>query len=267
MGVLFFTGVIGFDPGDTERTVQIGDFSISGTQEELDKITTLCVYGDKGVSTEWSEDEWSHVRISWFLGDFYARSLTSDYSLEYNGNPIGRGDMSDLNGLEYLRNLEVLVVEGQRVTDISPVCKLKKVKYMSMRCNLIESLAGIEEMESLEKADFRYNKLTDVSSIFKCPQITKIDLALNPYLSDLGCDYAPNVTTLNIFNMPDCGIDDVSAVGEIDMSVVDISHNPKITSLEPLLQCEHLKKIIVSMDMVPLTKIFDGSGVIVEVLP
>ena len=73
--------------------------------------------------------------------------------------------------------------------------------------------------------------------------------------------------TIGTLYMPDCGIDDVTAVGKIDMSVVDLSHNPKITSLEPLLQCEHLKKIIVSMDMVPLTKIFDGSGVIVEVLP
>lgn len=73
--------------------------------------------------------------------------------------------------------------------------------------------------------------------------------------------------TIGTLYMQDCGIDDVTAVGEIDLSVVDLSHNPKITSLAPLLQCEHLKKVIVSTDMVDLTGIFDGTGVIVEIVP
>lgn len=50
---LFLTGVIGFDPGDSEQTVEIGDFSISGTQAELDKITTLCIYGDREPTTDY----------------------------------------------------------------------------------------------------------------------------------------------------------------------------------------------------------------------
>ena len=240
VGVLFFTGVIGFDPGDEEQIVELPAFGISGTQEELDKITTLCTYGDQGVTTEWSEDEWSHVRIGWFLGNFDAGLLNSSGSMEYKGNPIGRGETSDLSGLEYLRNLEVLVIEGQRITDISPVCKLKKVKYLSMRCNLIESLAGIEEMESLEKADFRYNKLLDVSSLFRCPNITKIDLALNPYLTDLGCDYAPNVKTLNIFNTKvtkapviGVGLKNVSFSGEFS-DVTDYSFLSQAASFDYL---------------------------------
>lgn len=57
--------------------------------------------------------------------------------------------MADFSGLEYLRNLEVLVLEGQCITDISPVFKLKKLKYLSLGCNFIESVEGIKNLPGL----------------------------------------------------------------------------------------------------------------------
>ncbi|MBQ9902001.1 MAG: TIR domain-containing protein [Clostridia bacterium] len=88
-------------------------------------------------------------------------------------------------------------------------------------------------------------------------------------ISKRGTDtlYDLNGMTIGTLYMPDCGIDDITAVGDIDVSVVDISHNSGITSLVPLLKCEHLKKVIISKDMVPLTRVFDGTGIIVEIVP
>ena len=200
VGVLFFTGMIGFDPGDEKRTVQIGDFSISGTQAELDKITTLCIYGDreptnylvdKRVDLRGTTDDYSTFYVN-------PRQITEDNYLIFDNQLIRRGKISDLNWVKYLRNLEVLILDGQCIIDISPVFELKKLKRLDMMCNFVESLDGIEVMENLEYVNFSYNKLTDVSSLFRCPNIHDVCLAFNYDLTDLGCDYAPQVWALDI---------------------------------------------------------------------
>ena len=142
VGVLFFTGVIGFDPGDEKRTVQIGDFSISGTQAELDKITTLCIYGDreptnylvdKRVDLRGTTDDYSTFYVN-------PRQITEDNYFIFDNQLIRRGKISDLNWVKYLRNLEVLILDGQCIIDISPVFELKKLKRLDMMCNFVESL-------------------------------------------------------------------------------------------------------------------------------
>ena len=196
VGVLFFTGVIGFDPGDEEQVIELPAFGISGTQEELDKITTLCIYGDEAPKYELDEEI---MPLPW--GDFNdPKQMLESNTLELNGNIVSRGKMTDLNGLEFLRNLETLELKGQRISDISPIFKLKKLKYLNLRYNFIDSVEGIESMENLEAVELSANRLTDVSSLFRCPKLSDVTLDYNLDLCDLGCDYAPNISNLSIIH-------------------------------------------------------------------
>ena len=196
VGVLFFTGVIGFDPGDEEQVVELPAFGISGTQAELDKITTLCIYCDEAPKYELGEEV---MPLPW--GDFNdPRQMLESNTLELNGNIVSRGKMTDLNGLEFLRNLETLELKGQRISDISPIFKLKKLKYLSLRYNFIDSVEGIESMENLEAVELSANRLTDVSSLFRCPKLSDVTLDYKLDLCDLGCDYAPNISNLSIIH-------------------------------------------------------------------
>ena len=100
-----------------------------------------------------------------------------------------------------------------------------------MRCNFIQTLDGIEAMENLEVVNFSYNKLTDVSSLFKCPKIREICLAFNFELSDLGCDYAPNVADLDI---PFTKVEKAPVIGVGAENVWFVSNNTRVTDFSCL---------------------------------
>ena len=243
VGVLFFTGVIGFDPGDEEQVIELPAFGISGTQEELDKITTLCIYCDEAPKYELDEEI---MPLPW--GDFNdPKQMLESNTLELNGNIVSRGKMTDLNGLEFLRNLETLELKGQRISDISPIFKLKKLKYLSLRYNFIDSVEGIESMENLEAVELSANRLTDVSSLFRCPKLSDVTLDYNLELCDLGCDYAPNISNLSIVHTK---VEKVPIIGvgleevifrSCESNVTDYSFLSKVASFDGLSISGHVK--------------------------
>lgn len=85
-------------------------------------------------------------------------------SLDYQGPDYIR----DITPLQYMNNsLQGLSLQGNKITDISPLANLKSLKYLSIRDNRITSLNALDNKTLLSGLDFSINLVTDLSPLAK----------------------------------------------------------------------------------------------------
>lgn len=72
--------------------------------------------------------------------------------------------------------------------------------------------------------------------------------------------------TIGTLYMENMGAKDISAISGINVSDVDIAHNPDVASLDPLLECGGLKSVTVSQDMLDRAEDLADAGVELKVV-
>ena len=72
--------------------------------------------------------------------------------------------------------------------------------------------------------------------------------------------------TIGTLYMEDMGAGDISAISEVNVTEVDIAHNPDVDSLEPLLGCSGIESVTVSQDMLVKAKPLVDAGLEVKVV-
>ena len=112
-----------------------------------------------------------------------------------------------------------------------------------------------ETDEYRQSDEYILPRLNNSVDLAKYVKFSKYDRDSLKYLDGL---------TIGTLDLSKCGFTDISPVSGIDVSVVNVAQNPELASLEPLLECPHLQKVIVSRDMTELTGIFDGKDIIIE---
>ena len=123
------------------------------SKSELESIEELHIVGtevaDRGVQA------------------YYAGGGTADIEYYYRGGAGDRftttaGSISDLNGMQQLRNLKDLELEGQQIEDVSPLAKLSKLEQLSLNCNPVRSLDGLEKLSNLRILDITDTNVTEL---------------------------------------------------------------------------------------------------------
>ena len=101
-----------------------------------------------------------------------ALSQLQELNLEW-----GSGQISDLNALRGLKQLERLEIRGQRVSNVSALGDLQALKYLNLDNNQISDFLALNRLTSLNRLSLNGN------------QITKIpDLSAMRSLEDIGLD-------------------------------------------------------------------------------
>jgi len=146
---------------------------------------------------------------NWFdrpTGDFY----TGDFMMEtYLGLAGGDGgeQITDLSGLEYFTNLEVLELYNNAVTDLTPLTGLQHLREVDLGGNQVSDLSplagkdltllalwennvsdisALADMFNLEILDLCNNHITDISALEGKSKLTYLALGGNPI-----ADYSP----------------------------------------------------------------------------
>lgn len=182
--ILLFTTVVYPLMLAPEKETEGGIPGLKGlTQAELDQITELHICGDQ-VYTDVGE-----------VHGFYENGrtgLTVSVQTEEGESwtPVTRGPITDLSDLEKLRNLEVLEISAQQITDLSPVFGLTKLRKLGVECNPITSIAGIEALQNLEMLYLTGTDVSDLTPIESLPKLNSLQID-GTYVRDL-----PNVETL-----------------------------------------------------------------------
>ena len=86
---------------------------------------------------------------------------------------------SDLTGLEYFVSLEELSLDGNKITDLSPIGGMAKMKSLVIAFNDISDLSALSGMPQLEVLDAKSNNISDVSTLSGLTNIWELQINTN----------------------------------------------------------------------------------------
>ena len=94
---------------------------------------------------------------------------------------FGHMGINDLSFLEYMPNLQYLILVECDIADISPLANLKKLKYLELFMNRITDISPLAGCESLRDVNICFNPITDISPLYG------IETLENIWASGLAC--------------------------------------------------------------------------------
>ena len=180
----------------------------------------------------------------------------------------------DLTGLEFATNLEWLKIQGNQISDISPIAGLTKLDLLDISDNEISDLSPLTGLKNLRHVKVSRNNISDLSPLAGLPTLNRFDSWGNP-VSDLSplvelevidiCGGEPDVSTLaGAKNLKELyllggGVSDVSPVAKLTgLTRLRVAGNP-VSDISPLAELTGLKWLELSenkiSDISPLTKL------------
>ena len=122
---------------------------------------------------------------------------------------VPRAEISDLTGLEFATNLEVLQLWTNKVADISPLRGLTNLTELQLQYNLIEDISALSGLTSLKVLVLRVNLIEDISALSGLTSLERLWLEGNP-IEDISA--LSGLTNLKDLALVNNNISDISAL-------------------------------------------------------
>ena len=123
------------------------------SKEELESIEELRIVGTEIVKDD-VEAEYEEGNTD--------RILVIDPESDEVISTVAHGDISDLSGIEQMKNLRILRLDGQQIEDITPILELENLEYLTLACNPVSSLDGLENLNNLKRLDVAYTNIEEL---------------------------------------------------------------------------------------------------------
>lgn len=88
--------------------------------------------------------------------------------------------ITDLTGIEQLRNLRQLDLADNHISDIAPLANLDSLTFLDLTANRVSDLKPLARLTQLEIVLLAGNLVADVSPLLALPQLSTVVLAANP---------------------------------------------------------------------------------------
>ncbi|MCB2314152.1 leucine-rich repeat domain-containing protein [Clostridium tagluense] len=148
--------------------------------------------------------------------------------------------ITDLNGIEYFKNLETVSLARNDITNISPLSKLSKLKHLDLSSNLeLADISPLSKLLNLEYLDISsIKKLTNISPLSKLTKLEYLDAIGNKIKDVSPLSALPNIKTLKLSINE---IEDISSLNKLSsLTNLHLGAN-KIKDVKPLSNMTHLK--------------------------
>lgn len=175
------------------------------SRQELESIEALMIVGD--------EIKVSMIHAFYIGGDhgtvYYHNGgdIKGNYHQYYvepgDEASTAVGNISDLAGVEQLKNLRLLELEGQQIEDITPLLGLENLEQLSLNCNPLRSLEGIENLSNLKKLDISGTDVSDLTPVLKLENLEQLIID-DTDINDLSG--IENMKNLKFISIRDTGI-------------------------------------------------------------
>ena len=149
-------------------------------------------------------------------------------------------EIRNLAGLEYATNLNSLNLNGNHISDITPLRDLTALTYLSLSGNQISDITALKDLTVLTTLWISQNKISDISSLENLTALTALSLNQNK-ISDISS--LENLTALTNLYLEGNKISDISSLENLtaltilyldDNQVIDISALEDLTALATL---------------------------------
>jgi len=109
------------------------------------------------------------------------------YYVEYGTldlHGIGITDITEINGLEHLKNLQILDLNGNLIKDINGLDNLINLQELHLNDNQIEVTNGLETLTHLRTLDLRNNEIKEIKGLEILTLLQTLYLGGNPIRND-----------------------------------------------------------------------------------
>jgi internalin A len=178
-----------------------------------------------------------------------------------------KAKITSLQGLEYAVNMESLFLPGQKIKNIKPLSKLKKLTFLAVEENQITDLSPISGLSSLEKLVVDGNMIKSLVPLKNLNKLTDL-LASNNQVEDLSPikklklewlllsgnkiqDLTPlkNHPTLEHLYLDDNLIQDIEVLETLpQLQEVSLANNPLNEQAEQVIQELENNGVIVNLE-------------------
>ena len=171
-------------------------------------------------------------------------------------NTADRKNITNLTGIEHAKNLNVLRLLENQISDITPLAKLQNLVEVDLRGNEISDITSITKLTQLRILHLGGNKISDISPLEELIRLEKLNLGFNQ-ISDI--IPLTGLTQLHTLLLSGNEISDIRPLeGMTNLSQLLLYSN-KVSNLGPLakltnLQNLHLVNNNIS-DITPLTRL------------
>lgn len=108
--------------------------------------------------------------------------------------------IENIQGIEYLNNLEILTIGGNQIVDLSPIKNLKYLREISFPFNKIMDLNPLSGLISLQRINLSYNCITNLEPLKNLHRLQVLDIRDNDITDLLPISKLKDLQTLNIIN-------------------------------------------------------------------
>ena len=165
----------------------------------------------------------------------------------------------NIKEITYFTSLEELDLMGNRITDLSPIASLKKLKTLNISKNFTVmtgdrekglDISPVGSLPLLETLDASGNLITDVSALSSLKTLKYLDIRTNRLTTLSGLEGCESLEYLNIsgsFRIDsdnnEAGITDISALSKLTELKTLYMSNGLVSSLEPIAGLKKLEYV------------------------
>ncbi len=143
-----------------------------------------------------------------------------------------RRDITSLAGLEYGLNLEMVDIDGNQVSDLSPLAALTSLTRLRSSDNQISDISPLASLTNLTGLDLGSNRISDISPLSGLANLTSLDLSSNQ-MSDISP--LSGLTNLTSLDLSSNQVSDVSPLsGLTNLTRLWLGGN-QISDISPLV--------------------------------
>ena len=173
-------------------------------------------------------------------------SASNEAFAEGLGEPLKdtpRGALASLADVKLLPNLEVLYVNYQTLTDISPVSELKYLREINLRHTFVEDISALAGMRHLRSVNLFDTRISDATSLTSCSELNMLDVGGTLIISLDSLPESSTLESLSLAKLPLSSIDGIERFWQL-MSLS--LHNTGLSDLSPLKKIPGL--VVVNID-------------------
>ncbi|MGS6445151.1 leucine-rich repeat domain-containing protein [Enterococcus hirae] len=107
--------------------------------------------------------------------------------------------ITNLEGLEYCTNLEVLDLNGDQYSDLSPIANLTKLKTLNIANNKnLSDISSLKNLTALVNLYADYSNISDLSALSNMTNLKVLHIPFNPLKSLNGLENCKELTELDL---------------------------------------------------------------------
>ncbi|TCJ79622.1 UNVERIFIED_ORG: LPXTG-motif cell wall-anchored protein [Bacillus cereus] len=166
--------------------------------------------------------------------------------------------IQDVSGLEYMTNLENLMLEEVKLENIHFISDLRQLKSVSITYGELKDIGPLAELEHIEGLSLRNNKISDLSPLSQMKKIKMLDLNSNDIkdikpLFKLTPLKTLTVANNHISNANLAGIEQLKNVKSLSLSNNGLTNIEHITPMKKLVELDLSKNELENIE--PLSRL------------